>query len=103
MDQALLSKPADINKLAHTLISLTRVSRFDTDEEIEGGSLAHAFSDLESAFRKFLLELLPRLTAENVSDAEATNILHEIGEEFRHINYHLHDPKFYEYLWQKGA
>lgn len=103
MDQALLSKPAEINRLAQILVALKSVNRFDTNEEIEGGTLAHAFSDLETAFRRFLLDLLPRLTAENVSEADATKVLHEIGEEFRHIDYHLHDPKFYEYLWQKDA
>jgi hypothetical protein len=103
MDQAHLSNASDINKLARALATLKDVNRFDTSDEVEGGTLAHTFSDLENSFRKFLFKLLPRLTTENLSEAEAIEILSAIGDEFRHINYHLCDTKFYEYLWGDSA
>lgn len=99
----MLEDPAKINELARTLASYKCVSRYDHGDEVEGGTLANGFSDLEKSFRKFLLELLPKLTEGNLSEREARDVLLSIGEEFRHIHYHLHDNKFYSYLWEDGV
>lgn len=35
---------------------------------------------------------------DKASPAELFDALLDIGEELRHILYHIHDPKFYRYL-----
>ena len=35
---------------------------------------------------------------DTASPEELFDVLIDIGEEFRHILYHIHDPKFYKYL-----
>lgn len=96
----MLEDPARINELARALASYECVSRFNHGAEVEGGTLAHGFSDLEKSFRKFTSELLPKLVEGNLSEREACDLLIVIGEEFRHIHYHLRDSRFYSYLWE---
>ena len=96
----MLDDPRKLNELARTLASYKCVSRYDQETEVEGGTLAHGFSDLEKSFRRFLSELLPRLVEGNLSEEEACDVLFSIGEEFRHIHYHLRENRFYRYLWQ---
>jgi hypothetical protein len=98
----MLEEPKKINELARTLASYKCVSRYDRDGEVEAGTLAHAFGDLEKSFRKFLSELLPKLLNGKLSEQDACDTLASIGEEFRHINYHLHDNRFYDYLWESA-
>jgi len=54
--------------------------------------------ELEESFNKFLHEQLPKLTNDQTSTSELYDVLLDIGEEFRHIIYHIRDPKFYKYL-----
>jgi hypothetical protein len=96
----MLDNPVKIDALARALARYKCVSRYDHDNEIEGGTLAAGFSDLEKSFQKFLCELLPKLCEENLPEHEACDVLLSIGEEFRHIYYHLRDSKFYRYLWE---
>ena len=84
--------------LAERLSKCPEVTRYDKGDEKEAGVLAHAFGDLEESFRAFLDEQLPRLMNDQAPPAELVDALLEIGEEFRHILYHIHDPKFYRYL-----
>lgn len=87
-----------IKRLAERLSQCPEVTKHDRGEEKEAGVLAHSFWDLEESFRTFLNEQLPRLINDRATPAELCDILLEIGEEFRHILYHIHDPKFYHYL-----
>ena len=99
MNQAPVLASGDaVSDLARRLSRCERVARFDTDTERQGSTLAHSFSDLEGSFRKFLLELLPRLTAADSDESEIERILLDIGEEFRHILYHIRDPRYYRYI-----
>lgn len=41
---------------------------------------------------------LPKLFSERLNEEQIDDLLHKIGEEIRHILYHIKDPKFYEYL-----
>ena len=96
--QQLLEDTAALKALAERLAQCKAVTRFDADEEHEAWTLAHAFADLEESFRRFLEEQLPRLTSGQLTGPEIYDLLLEIGEEFRHILYHIKDPKFYQYL-----
>jgi hypothetical protein len=64
----------------------------------EAETLAHAFADLEESLRKFLQQQLPKLADSSLRGQTLENLLLEIREEFRHVLYHLHDPKFFRTL-----
>ncbi len=49
---------------------------------------------MERSFNQFLESYLPKLVDENLSDQEISDLLVEIGEEFRHVIYHIKDPEF---------
>ena len=97
-DRRLLSNEADLKVLAERLAQCKEVTRFDAGEECEAWTLVHAFADLEESLRTFLKEQLPRLTEGQLEASEIHELLLEIGEEFRHIFYHIKDPKLYRYL-----
>jgi hypothetical protein len=54
--------------------------------------------DICESTEKVYGDLLPRLRSQAMSGTEVENLLHEIGEEFRHILYHIRDPEFFSYL-----
>lgn len=80
----------------------SRVREFDRPDEPEASTLAHAFLDLEESFKRFINEHLPELTRSDLSEQQVCDRLHEIGEELRHILYHIRDPRSYEYLFASG-
>ncbi len=87
-----------LKTLADRLNRCEQVTQYDTAEEKQAWVLAHSLLDLAESFRSFLDEQLPRLRDERVSCDELHDTLLEIGEEFRHILYHVRDPAFYAYL-----
>ena len=94
----LLRDPTVIKRLAKRLSQCPEVTKYDHGDEMEAGVLAHSFADLEASFKTFLNERLPRLMDDQATPSDLCDVLLEIGEEFRHILYHIHDPKFYQYL-----
>jgi len=92
------SNPDNIKVLADNLSKCPEVTRYDTEKEKEAWVLALSFDELEDSFNRFLYEHLPRLADTQATPSEVYNILLDIGEEFRHIMYHIHDPMFYKYL-----
>lgn len=87
--------------IAEKLSRLPQVIRYDKLDKKEAWTLAHTFLDLDEAFSEFSKNQLPKLLSE-LSDKEAHDLLMEIGENFRHIAYHLSDTKFYDYVMEKG-
>ena len=85
-----------IKQLANKLKNCSGVSKFD-DTEPEAERLAHSLSDLEHSFTVVLIELLPALLNAD-GDAEVQEVLLDIGEELRHVLYHIKDPRFFAYL-----
>ena len=100
-DAPFLGTAEQINRFARTLARYHCVTKFDRSSEPEAGALAHAFSDLEQSVRTLLCELLPKLVAGNLSEQEAYDLLLQIGEELRHIQYHIRDSRFYNYLQEE--
>lgn len=96
--QRFLEDAADVKALANRLSKCPEVTGLDNGTDKEAWTLAHAFTDLEESFRKFLESYLPKLAQDQMEPPEMCDLLLEIGEEFRHILYHIHDPKFYHYL-----
>jgi hypothetical protein len=85
-------------ELIARLSQLPSVMRYDDGEWSEAETLAHAFLDLERSCQKFVNEQVPRLFDASLTNEDLTNLLLDIGEEFRHMLYHLKDPRFYRYL-----
>jgi hypothetical protein len=98
VSKRLLHDVGDEVRLADRLSRLPEVAGLDDSDEKEAERLARAFADLEQSFQRFRDEQLPRLMIAQLSDSELGGLLLEIGEEFRHIGYHLREPKFYRYL-----
>lgn len=99
----LLGKAEDWKPLAEKLSSLEEVHRHNDANHDEAWTLAHAFADLEESSRRFLDLQLPKLVEGNLSEEERLDLLFEIGEELRHILYHIRDPRFYGYLNEESA
>ncbi|HYZ79318.1 MAG TPA: hypothetical protein VE596_18295 [Gaiellaceae bacterium] len=93
--QPLLADAEARARLARKLADVAAVSKHGDEE---AWTLAHAFGDLEESFLQFLDNLLPRLLADDLTANEIESLLLDVGEEFRHILYHLADPQFYDYL-----
>ncbi len=96
--QYLLQDAAALKALAEQLAKCHKGTKFNQGKHQEAGTLVHSFGDLETSFRRFLEEQLPRLVQRSLTESEIHDLLLEIGEEFRHILYHIKDPKFYRYL-----
>ena len=88
----------ELKRLAERLETCDQVRRYDRGDEKQAWTLAHAFMDLAQSFRFFLDDQLPRLRAEEMGTDQLYDVLLEIGEEFRHILYHIRDAQFYSYL-----
>ncbi|WP_295628496.1 hypothetical protein [uncultured Nitrosomonas sp.] len=89
----------EIKALAEKLQKYDCVSKFDSDKDPEAWRLAHSLIDLEESFKEILDNSLPALREAN-SEEELHNALLDIGEELRHILYHIKDPKFFSYLFE---
>ena len=88
-----------LKKLAEKLQQYKCISKFDSDNEPEAWRLAHSLSDLEESFKEILDNYMPALY-EADSEAAIQDALLDIGEELRHILYHIKDPKFFDYLFE---
>lgn len=87
-----------LGKLIKNLEKSSKVNSYDSENEKESVRLAHAIIDMSESFKEILENLSPKLISNNVTEEEVEDILLGIGEELRHIIYHIKDPKFYEYL-----
>ena len=89
---------AELKRIAERLSTCEQVTRFDTAEDKQAWSVAHDLLDLAESFRTYLNEQFPRLTDRNLNAEELNGVLLDMGEEFRHILYHIRNSEFYAYL-----
>jgi hypothetical protein len=92
MSELLLKDNNAVSGLIQRLSKCPRVMQYGADEP---ETLVHAFADLEESFHKFLDEQLPKVLDSSVKGEALEDVLGDIMEEFRHILYHIHDPKFF--------
>jgi RHS repeat-associated protein len=83
-----------LTHLADKFARQAAIRKLDSGDVSEAEKLAHALCDLKESFEKYLAELLPKLIEAN--DEDVVDHLQAIGDEFRHVAYHLRDPKFFE-------
>jgi hypothetical protein len=93
-----LSEAQAVKQLAQALDRCEVVTRFNTDREREAWTLAHSLADLEKSFVEVSANLLPKLWEARGNPSAVDDLLHDIGEELRHILYHIRDPRFFRYL-----
>jgi hypothetical protein len=86
-----------LEAIVQNLIKSKNVNSFDIAEERGADTLSHALLDMEESL-KVMEGLIPKLYTNDLSEDDVDSILFEIGEELRHILYHLNDTKFYNYL-----
>ena len=94
----LLMTPENARQLAERLQRLESVTQFDQPGEPQAATLVHSLTDLEKSFREITDALLPRLLNKSLGPEQLNDVLLDIGEEFRHVLYHIKDPKFFGYL-----
>lgn len=94
-EKPVLSSVEDIKSLAKRLSRIPEVRQLDQPDEPQSWTIAFTLSELEESFRRFLQELLPRLQQDSLTPKELHAVLIEIGDEFRHILYHLNDSESY--------
>ncbi len=105
MSEAETSKKGDqleeaekIKVLADLLQDVLPVRRFDTSDEPASWNLAVGLADIQKSCAAISGVHIPELLATADSAADVHGILLEIGEELRHILYHVRDMPFYRYL-----
>jgi len=88
----------ELKQIAERLDVCEQVRRYDQNDEKQAWTVAHDLVDLAESFRTYLDELLPRLKSGNLSADEVNEVLIDVGEEFRHILYHIHNSQYFAYL-----
>lgn len=81
-------------ELANRLMKCDSIRKLDDPGQPEGPAIADALGDLETVFRKYLDELLPRVIAAPTCDA-LEDALADMRLEFQEVVWHLWYPKFF--------
>ena len=85
-----------VKKFAKCLKGHKKISALCIEDEPGEWNIAYSFVEIEEPLLK-VLDLLPKVLNAQ-SEKALEDILHEIGEEFRHIIYHIRDNRYYSYL-----
>lgn len=93
--------------LAEQLKQIPRVleaaqRRGERDVDAEAWQIATGLSDIEESATKLFNELVPELLAVSPESEQADDLLNEIGEEYRHIMYHIRDTKLFDYILDRA-
>ncbi len=92
----------DIAALAKLLEGSTRVCTFGSKEDPEAWALAHALVDISESCDRICRSLLPALMSAK-EQHEIEGVLLDIGEELRHVLYHVKASRFYRYLEEQSC
>lgn len=84
--------------LAQHLSLCPKVTRYNKGEEKQAWTIAHAFRDIEESFHKIFDVEIPILMDNSKDPNELYQTLLDIGEELRHIIYHIKDVELFKYL-----
>lgn len=90
----------DVRLLAERLRRIPKLSHVvgldDVDED--AWAIAGGLRDIHESCSRLFSELVPELLTVDPTHERAAEILHGIGEIFRHIRYHTTDSRFFGYL-----
>lgn len=88
---------SDVKKLAETLSKCPEIAKYNQKGHDESWELALALDDMEKAFLKIYEDLVPKL----LDNKDASDTMHDISEEVRHIDYHMRACKYFECLFEQ--
>jgi hypothetical protein len=91
-----------LKTITHNLEKCERVNRYSTKEENQADTLANVFIDIESGLKKIIQEQIPKLYLNELTEEEVDDLILDIGEDLRHLIYHVNDTKVYNYLKSDG-
>lgn len=83
--------------ITRNLEKCERVTKHSTEEENQADTLANTLIDIEDALKK-INEQIPKLYLNDLKSEEVDDLILELGEELRHILYHINDTRVYDYL-----
>ena len=94
-------KSSEIKYLADSIFNIENVKKYCSDQHDEATTLAHAVVDIEKSCSILLNNSIPKLFDKTLSTEKKYDLLLDIGEELRHILYHINDSRFYNYLTEE--
>lgn len=91
---------AAVKQLAEHIRGIPRMAVAVGPEDVaeDAWAIALGLRDIHQASERIFRELLPSLLAVAPTSPEAEQLLHEIGEEYRHMLYHITTTRFFSYL-----
>ena len=81
------------SELRSAILAAGVVEQFSDEQRDESDTLAHALLDVLEASRE-LSDRISRILEAGVTEEE----LHGVGEELRHVMYHVNDSRYFAYL-----
>jgi ABC-type uncharacterized transport system substrate-binding protein len=64
----------------------------------EAWQIATGLSDIQESTDRLFKKLIPALLSVGPASEEADELMNEVGEEYRHILYHIRDTKLFAYV-----
>ena len=87
-----------LNLIKLNLEKCERVNKHTTQEENQADTLANTYIDIEDGLKVIIEEQIPKLYLKDLTKEEVDELILDIGEELRHMLYHIKDTKVYSYL-----
>ena len=88
----------DIEHLRKILVGVKHLKRFDSPGEPMSAILAHALVDIQESCEE-IVKLVSRMNdGDPGGEDQIYNVLIDVGEELRHVLYHVGDCEFYSHL-----
>lgn len=84
-------------KLGQNISKLIKLGDDEPSRKEAAFAISHGLIDMEESFHR-IIEISNQMQGRDFSEGELEGALHDIGEELRHIIYHINDMKFYDYL-----
>ena len=72
------------------------ISKIETINSQQRDAIIHGLIDIHESFERIYINILPQLSKDPTSKDVIQDLLWDLREEFRHIDYHIHDSPFLE-------
>lgn len=86
-----------LNVVKRNIEKFERVTKHSTNEENQVDTLANALLDIDESIQ-ILKEQISKLYLNDLAKNDVEDLILDIGEELRHILYHINDTRVYDYL-----
>jgi K+/H+ antiporter YhaU regulatory subunit KhtT len=86
-----------LKAITQNLEKCERVTKHSNEKENQADTLANGLIDIEDSLIK-INQQIPKLYLNDLTNEEVDDLILELGEELRHILYHINDTRVYDYL-----